>query len=177
MELWPWASISSRPMTEFLMNGWPQCWTLSVSLRSVTCNLFIREVCSKGKPYRSHRLPCPLPLSHPLKKYNSYRIRCSTVTDSSTYVNNLKLFAVSPAILTDQSPVSWQSCKCSWHEIGAEEVWSNTYAEREVKLLTGPENLNTTSGDGNKWLSSREQALLSRWDGCCLKLSPGRIKS
>ena len=98
-----------------------------------------------------------LPLSHALKRLNGYRIRRSTVKGSIThmlYMDDLKLYAESPAALTAALSVvdrvaSAVGMKMDLKMCGVAHM-------QKGKVLPGPQNPSTTPDDGIKCLSDRD---------------------
>ena len=90
-----------------------------------------------------------LPLSHALKKLNGYRIRRSTVKRSIThmlYMDDLKLYAESPAALTEALSVVDRVASAVDMKLGLKKC-GVAHMQKE-RVLPGPENPSTTPDDG-----------------------------
>ena len=97
-----------------------------------------------------------LPLSHALKKLNGYRIRCSTVKGSIThmlYMDDLKLYAESPAALTEALSVVDRVASAVGMKLGLKKC--GVAHMQKGRVLPGPQNPSTTPDDGIKCLSER----------------------
>ena len=98
-----------------------------------------------------------LPLSHALKKQNGYRIRRSTVKASIThmlYMDDLKLYAESPAALTDALSVVDRVASAVGMKLGLRKC--GVAHMQKGKVLPGPENPSTAPEDGIKCLSGKD---------------------
>ena len=85
-----------------------------------------------------------LPLSHALKKLNGYRIRRSTVKGSIThmlYMDDLKLYAESPAALTEALSVVDRVARAVGMKLGLKKC--GVAHVQKGRVLPGPQNPST----------------------------------
>ena len=98
-----------------------------------------------------------LPLSHALRKLNGYRIRRSTVKGSIThmlYMDDLKLYAESPAALTEALSVVDRVSSAVGMKLGLRKC--GVAHMQKGRVLPGPENPGTSPEDGIKCLSDKD---------------------
>ena len=138
-------------------------WRTVMGVRSVKRTVRTRPIVCKRGLFQGDSLSplllchAILPLSHALKKLNGYRIRRSTVKGSIThmlYMDDLKLYAESPAALTEALSVVDRVASAVGMKLGLRKC--GVAHMQKGKVLPGPENPGTSLEDGIKCLSEQD---------------------
>ena len=138
-------------------------WQTVMGVRSVERTVRTRPILYKRDLFQGDALSpllyclTILPLSHALKKLNNYRIRRSTVKGSIAhmlYMDDLKLYAESPAALTEALSVVDRVASAVGMKLGLKKC--GVAHMQKGRVLPGPQNPSTTTNDGIKCLSDRD---------------------
>ena len=138
-------------------------WQTVMSVRSARGTVRTRPIVYKRGLFQGDALSpllfclAILPLSHALRKLNGYRIRRSTVKGSIThmlYMDDLKLYAESPAALTEALSVVDRVASAVGMKLGLRKC--GVAHMQKGKVLPGPENPGTSPDDGIQCLSDKD---------------------